>query len=79
MSVGLYATENVSVHHKTLISIKDQFDLHKLWSYLEQTFFSKKIIWCFLYPVNIFYYLKHSLLQPSGSCLLANCHLHNIA
>ena len=30
MSVRLYATENVSIHHETLIGIKDQFELHKL-------------------------------------------------
>ena len=38
-----------------------------------------KIIWCFLCLVNIFYYHEHLPLWPSGSCLLANCQLHNIA
>ena len=37
------------------------------------------IIWCFLCFVDIFYYLGHSPLWPSGNCLLGDCQLHNIA
>ena len=127
----VFSPDNLSVHYKILIGLKDQFDLHKVlqsfyekktctlqliflliffgkdWrnSYFEDSeggisckkfwvkwswqplyqslvsraiFFFPKIIWCFLCFVDIFCYLKHSLLWPSESCLLGDCQLHNI-
>ena len=29
--LDVFSTENLSIHHKTLIGIKDQFDFHKLF------------------------------------------------
>ena len=28
--LDVFSTENLSIHHKILIDLKDQFDLHKL-------------------------------------------------
>ena len=48
------------------------------WALSRTNLFLTKIIWCFLWFPDIFWYLERSPLWPSGSCLLGGCQLRSI-
>ena len=60
------------------IKEKEYLARHRLHRLPQTTLLLMKIIRCFLCLVDILYYLEHSRLRPSESCLLADCQLRNI-